>query len=163
MVGCDSRFSILFPYGILPLLLQQMQEVTKMIQATPDVAALNQRLARQKSNSKDKINFMDEISKIKKANKLYFRRFMYYPVVLLGTFLPFVFASRQIIFRHDYDLQQGGFAWFTNLGQPDDFCILPLTCLALTYMAIGLYAGRAFTHEGDARSLMFRVYLPYKV
>merc|ERR1740123_2843274 len=128
-----------------------------MIQATPDITALTDRLEKTPKSQMKQVSITKEISAIKKKHNIYFRRFWYYPVTLIGTFIPFVFAARQIIFRHDYDLQQGGLFWFVNLNQPDQYCILPLTCIALTYTVLGLYAGRAYSHEGKIRTFMFRI------
>merc|ERR1719499_725176 len=149
--------ALCFRMAFFPLLVQQMQQMTRMIQATPDLTALTDRLDKKSKSELSQVSLTREISEIKKKHNIYFRRFWYYPVALVGTFIPFVFAARQIIFRHDYDLQQGGLFWFENLNQPDPYCILPLTCIALTYTVLGLYAGRAYTHEGKIRTMMFRV------
>jgi len=147
-----------FRMAFFPALVHQIQQMVRFAQATPELAYTNKKIEKLKREKKSwQKEFRADVKAIIARHNIKFRRIFYYPVALIGTFIPFCFASRKIIFRHDHDLAQGGFGWFQDLSQPDIYCILPISCICLTYIVLGLYTGRAFDHLGKYKSWMFRL------
>ena len=65
-----------------------------------------------------------------------------YPLGLVCSLPPFIFAARAIARRSNHDLDEGGLLWFVNLAKPDMHTVLPFVAVAFTWCVFSFKAGR---------------------
>merc|ERR1712228_479706 len=65
-----------------------------------------------------------------------------YPMGLICSLPPFIFAARAIARRSNHDLDEGGLLWFVNLAKPDMHTVLPFVAVGLTWCVFSYKAGR---------------------
>lgn len=142
--------SVAVRFAIFPVLLYHMQQVVKVSNTGSAIGKLIEDfsiyIGQTKTAEEKKVArgwFMNTFREIKQQEDLKFRRFLYYPMALGCTILPFVFAARKLVFKADHDLEQGGLWWFENLTQPDPHSILPLVGIGVTYAVLAWGLGRA--------------------
>lgn len=65
-----------------------------------------------------------------------------YPLGLICSLPPFIFAARGIARRTTHDLSGGGLLWFTDLAKPDLYAVLPFVAVSLTWCVFAYKSGR---------------------
>ena len=101
---------------------------------------VNQEIMNLHQGLKKKNGFKVYIIKQQRLQDIDFINYLY-PISLVCSLPPFVFAARAIA-RANHDLNEGGILWFMDLTQPDIYTILPFVGITLTWCVFAFRSGR---------------------
>lgn len=152
--------------SLLPLVRQQIIESRKLSEAMPKIDTLL-KLYAQKTKGRSFAETGKEMGLLLDGTRAVFHihefsplRMLAFPVVNIGLFATFVLSLRGMIAGDSrLELTTGGILWFTDLIAKDLTCILPLTAVGVSYLALHIAfirnsAGVALTLRDTFQSLL---------
>ena len=131
-----------------PFLLLNARQISHVTDTQPIIKLIQDEYKRKKTNNhfttkfQEKEWFQNLYNKTTDITGYRLYKLLFYPLSLICSLPPFIFAARAIARRSNHDLNEGGILWFIDLTQSDIYSILPFVAITLTWCVFSYGGGR---------------------
>eukprot|EP01083_Nonionella_stella_P096355 270845_1 len=129
-----------------PLLIINAKQVYGLMDSQPVFKLIQDEYKRKKTENEfetrvdEKQWFQQLYHKITDITGYRVYKMFLYPMGLVCSLPPFIFAARAIARRTNHDLNEGGLLWFVDLTHPDIHTVLPFLAVGMTWCVFSIKA-----------------------